>query len=145
MQNSESFLHRKIFLKTLFRLLFLDSVKKERQITYFLRLKATNCLTKWSDLLFKVNQLTRTTFIKIRTQNSDAHIHHYFLYVCERLRERAELSWALAFSLAPLLLHVWISSRNAIVSGDLLPFSPGLHPYLGAQRSSQLRPFSKLL
>ena len=33
---------------------------------------------------------------------------------------------------AAFSLHVWISSRNAIVSGDLLPFSPGLHPYLGA-------------
>ena len=35
---------------------------------------------------------------------------------------------------AAFSLHVWISSRNAIVSGDLLPFSPGLHPYLGAVR-----------
>ena len=65
------------------------SSKKKGKLLFLQILKGVkNFLAKC--IVISKNQLIQT-FIMIQSQNPDAHIHHYFLYVCVR-ESRAELS-----------------------------------------------------
>ena len=70
----------------------LDPVKGKANY-FFFRLKEVKKIQQ-NQLIYCIfiskNQLIQT-FIMIQSQNPDAHIHHYFLYVCVR-ESRAELS-----------------------------------------------------